>query len=198
MPYAEQSFNLPELKGLSSRQIEAHLKLYAGYVKNTNTILAHIEELKKDSEKNAVELAEIQRRMGFEFNGMRLHELYFEALGGDGSMPADGELSQALAAQYGSLENWASEFKAIGMMRGIGWALLVFDPKAKRFQNIWVSDHELGHLGGLPIIFAMDVWEHAFLLDYLPAERAKYIQAFFENVRWETVTARFASLPSHG
>lgn len=194
MPYVEQSFNLPELKGLSTRQIEAHLKLYAGYVKNVNTILAQINELKQDSEKNAVALAEILRRFGFEFNGMRLHELYFEALGGDGSIPEESELTRALAAQYGSLAAWTAEFKSVGLMRGIGWALLVFDPKAKRFQNIWVSDHELGHLGGLPIIFAMDVWEHAFLLDYLPAERAKYIQAFFDNVRWETVAARFASL----
>jgi Fe-Mn family superoxide dismutase len=197
MPYTEQNFNLPELKGLSTRQIEAHLKLYAGYVKNVNTILAQIEELKKDSEKNAVALSEILRRFGFEFNGMRLHELYFEALGGDGTMPA-GTLTDALAAQYGSIESWKAEFTAIGMMRGIGWVLCVFDPKAGRFQNIWVSDHELGHLGGLPIIFAMDVWEHAFLLDYLPAERPKYIQAFFENVRWETVDARFASLASRG
>lgn len=195
MQYNEQSFNLPELRGLSARQIEAHLKLYAGYVKNTNAMLSLIDELKGDAEKNAIALAEIKRRFGFEFNGMRLHELYFEALGGDGTMN-EATLRGALAEQWGSFDAWLAEFKAIGLMRGIGWALVTYDTKAKAFHNVWVSDHELGHLGGLPILLAMDVWEHAFLLDYVPAERGKYIQAFFDNLRWDTVDARFTAVQS--
>lgn len=191
MPYTEQQFNLPELKGLSPKQIEVHLKLYAGYVKNVNAITEKITELKADSEKNALALSELKRRFGFEFNGMRLHELYFEAFGGDGVM-SDGQLTAALAAQWGSVENWLAEFKAVGMMRGIGWTLLVFDAKNIKFHNIWVSDHEVGHLGDLRIIVAMDVWEHAFMIDYLPAQRPDYINAFFQNLRWDICEGRFS------
>lgn len=195
MQYTEQTFNLPELRGLSARQIEAHLKLYAGYVKNTNAMLALISELKQESEKNAIALAEVKRRFGFEFNGMRLHELYFEGLGGKGTSEGiNGKLHDALAKQWGSFEAWHAEFVAIGMMRGIGWVLLTFDAKANMFHNVWVSDHEVGHLGGLPIVLAMDVWEHAFLLDYVPAERSKYLTAFFDNLQWEVCESRFAAI----
>lgn len=190
MPYQEQQFNLPELSGLSAKQIEVHLKLYAGYVKNVNAIQEKVAELKKDSAVNAIALSEITRRFPFEFNGMRLHELYFEQLGGDGAM-AGGALADALAAQYGSTEAWMAEFKAVGMMRGIGWALLVYDAKGKMFHNIWVSDHELGQLGDLRIILAMDVWEHAFMVDYVPAQRADYITAFFTNLHWVICDHRF-------
>ncbi len=190
MPYTEQQFNLPEMPGLSTKQIEVHLKLYAGYVKNINALTDKIAELKQDNEKNALALSELVRRLPFEFNGMRLHELYFEALGGDGSM--NGALVDALAAQYGSIEAWRNEFQAVGMMRGIGWTLLTYDAKAKRFQNIWVNDHELGHFGDTRILLAMDVWEHAFLIDYLPAQRPDYIKAYFQNLKWEMCEARFA------
>lgn len=189
--YQEQQFNLPELKGLSPKQIEVHLKLYAGYVKNSNALIAKLEELKTDSEQHALALAELKRRFAFEFDGMRLHELYFEALGGDGGIDG-GVLSDALAKQWGSLDNWLAEFKAIGMMRGIGWVLLTYDAKAGLFHNVWIGDHELGHLAGLPIILAMDVWEHAFLIDYLPAQRADYINAFFQNLKWDVCETRFA------
>lgn len=191
MPYTEQQFNLPELKGLSAKQIEVHLKLYAGYVKNVNAVKEKITEYKADSEKFALALAELTRRFPFEFNGMRLHELYFEALGGDGAM-TDGVLHEALATQYGSIDAWLAEFKAVGMMRGIGWTLLAYDAKTKVFHNIWVNDHELGHLGDTRIILAMDVWEHAFMVDYVPAQRPDYISAFFSNLRWDVCDARFA------
>lgn len=190
MAYQEQQFNLPELKGLSAKQIEVHLKLYAGYVKNTNAMTAKIAEYKQDSEKHAIALSEIVRRFPFEFNGMRLHELYFEALGGDGVV-ADSSLKDALAAQYGSFDAWVAEFKAVGMMRGIGWTLLMYDAKGGVFHNIWVNDHEVGHLGDQRILLAMDVWEHAFLIDYIPAQRPDYIAAFFQNLRWDVCESRF-------
>lgn len=194
MPYSEQQFNLPELKGLSAKQIEVHLKLYAGYVKNVNAVMAKIAEYRQDSEKNALALSELTRRFPFEFNGMRLHELYFEALGGTGETEGtEGTLREALSGQYGSFESWLTEFKAVGMMRGIGWTILAYDAKANTFHNIWVNDHELGHLGDLRIILAMDVWEHAFMVDYVPADRAKYLDAFFSNLKWNTCEARFAA-----
>ncbi len=190
MPYTEQQFNLPELAGLSAKQIEVHLKLYAGYVKNVNAVQAKIAEYMMDSTANALAIAELTRRFGFEFNGMRLHELYFEALGGNDEM-AEGALTKALAAQYGSMENWLAEFKAMGVMRGIGWVLLTYDEKSRTFHNVWVSDHELGHLADTKIVIAMDVWEHAFMVDYMPAQRADYVTAFLANLKWDVITARF-------
>lgn len=186
--YEVKTFSLGELAGLSSKQIEAHLGLYAGYVKNVNRLFTDILEYKKDSEKNAVALAELMRRFAFEFNGMRLHELYFEQFEkreGTGS-----KVGEAIVAQWGTEEAWIAEFKAMGMMRGIGWVLLVRDEVTGRLMNIWVSDHELGHLAGVTVLLAMDVWEHAYLVDYLPSERAKYIEAFFSNLQWSVVESR--------
>lgn len=189
MPYSEQSFQLENLTGLSTKQIEVHLKLYAGYVKNTNALTAKLAELMSDSEANALALSELKRRFGFEFNGMRLHELYFEALGGNGE--AAGTLVDALAKQWGSFEAWQAEFKAMGLMRGIGWVLLTYDAKTKTFHNVWVSDHEIGHLATLPVLLALDMWEHAFMVDYVPAQKADYLQAFFSNLDWSTINSRF-------
>ena len=189
MQYTEQAFKLSELQGLSAQQIEIHLKLYAGYVKNVNALMSKIEELKGDSEKNALALSELKRRFGFEFNGMRLHELYFEALGGDGQ--PTGKLTEALAAQWGSVEAWQSEFTALGAMRGIGWVLLTYDAKGSMFHNVWVSDHELGHLATLPVLLAMDMWEHAFMVDYLPAQKGDYVSAFMKNLSWSKLDERF-------
>ena len=189
MPYSEVSFNPPAMNGLSPKQIEAHLKLYAGYVKNVNALAAKVDEYKKDSETHAIALSELTRRYAFEWNGMRLHEIYFASLGGDGSM--SGSLTDALATQYGSIDGWKNEVKAMAMMRGIGWVLLAHDTAGNILRNIWVSDHELGHLAGANVLFALDVWEHAYLLDYLPAQRADYVNAVFTNVNWSTVEARY-------
>jgi Fe-Mn family superoxide dismutase len=189
MTYTATSFTLPELPGLSSRQIEAHLKLYAGYVKNVNAIEEKIAEYKSNSETHALALSELMRRYGFEWNGMRLHELYFSALGGDGSI--HGPLADALSLQYESIDNWKAEMKAIAVMRGIGWVLLVHDYTTKTLRNIWVSDHEVGHLAGCDVLVALDVWEHAYLLDYLPSERATYVDAVFTNMNWSIVETRF-------
>ncbi len=190
--YPEKTFQLPELKGLSAKQIEVHLKLYAGYVKHTNLIFDQLAELEKETEKNVYLIAELRRRLGFEFDGMRLHEYYFEGFEQGAKAPNNsGELIKALSEQYGSYEKWLSDFKAAGMSRGIGWTILYYDPKQKRFLNTWVSDHELGHLAGLEIIIAMDMWEHAYMVDYVPAEKMTYIEAFFNNLNWEVIESRF-------
>lgn len=179
------------MQGISEKQIAAHLKLYAGYVKNTNTLLETIKELKQDSVKNAVALSELTRRFGFEWNGMRLHENYFSSLGGSGAIDSNGKLARAIAQTWGSTDAWVAEFKAMGVMRGIGWVLLVHDEVTNHLHNVWVSDHELGHLAGAKVLLAMDVWEHAYLLDYLPAERSNYIAAFFANLNFNAVEARY-------
>ncbi len=183
--YTQKEFQLPELEGLSKKQIDAHLGLYAGYVKNVNLLIEKIDGLK---EQGGPELAELSRRFGFEFNGMRLHEYYFEQFEqGEGENTV---LKEKLAEQFGSFEAWQDDFKRIGKLRGAGWTLLVQDEANGNLFNIWVNDHELGHLGSQKVLLAMDVWEHAFLLDYLPSERGDYIDAFFKNLNWNIVEGR--------
>ncbi|MBI3631965.1 MAG: superoxide dismutase [Candidatus Vogelbacteria bacterium] len=190
--YEEKKFSLPNLKGLSDKQTSEHLKLYSGYVKNTNGLLEKIEAAQKLSAPDSYQVAELRRRLGFEFNGMRLHEYYFESLGGDGMANINSNLYTAIQTQYGSFDLWLNEFKAAGVMRGIGWVILYYDQSSKMFHNTWITDHEVGHLAGLPIILAMDVWEHAYLLDYLPSQRKDYIEAFFNNLNWQTIETRLS------
>lgn len=193
-PYTEKTFVLSGLEGLSDKQISEHLNLYRGYVKNTNALLLKIEDLKKDSDANALALSELSRRFAFEWNGMRLHELYFGALGNKKVLTPNGNLEKTIIAQYGSFETWLAEFTAHGLMRGIGWVILSYDKEQKILLSRWVSDHELSHLAGLPIILAMDMWEHSYLFDYLPSGKKDYIATFFKNLNWEVIEGRFAPI----
>jgi len=188
--YTAKKFTFGNLDGISSKQLEVHLKLYEGYVKFTNTLEEVLADLMKDSEKNAYALGEVKRRLGFEFNGMRMHEHYFSQWEGTPS-DAGGTLATALASQFGTMEKWMAEFKAIGMMRGIGWAILSYDPVGKHFFNHFVMDHELGQLNGTDTILALDMREHAYMVHYTPAEKAKYVEAFFKNLNGEFVAKRF-------
>ncbi|MBI4121045.1 MAG: superoxide dismutase [Parcubacteria group bacterium] len=190
--YTEQKFDIPDLMGLSAKQLEEHLKLYAGYVKHVNLIREKIHELEADKEKNAYLISELRRRFSFEFNGMRMHEYYFEGFeGGFAEAEHDTALASSLALKHGSFENWVEHFKTVGMTRGIGWAVLYVDPKARQPHTVWVGDHELGTLAGLPILLALDMWEHAYMIDYAPSEKKNYIEAFFSNLNWGVVEKRF-------
>jgi superoxide dismutase, Fe-Mn family len=194
--YDVKQFNIPELKGLSSKQVEEHLKLYAGYVKHVNLAreLIHDHE-SRDKEKYAYIISELRRRFSFEFNGMRMHEYYFEGFeGGFVKQKNDSPLASVLSDKYESMEKWNEHFRTVGMTRGIGWAVLYFDPVAKTPHVTWVGDHELGTLAGLPVLIAMDMWEHAFMVDYTPGEKGVYINAFFNNLNWNVVEQRFAAI----
>ncbi|MBI2618094.1 superoxide dismutase [Candidatus Kaiserbacteria bacterium] len=191
MEYKIQTFTLPKLNGLSEKQIEVHLGLYAGYVKHVNLIREKIHELEQDKGRNAYIIAELRRRFSFEFDGMRMHEYYFESLEGGAQAISDGALKKALGEKYGGFESFIEHFKAVGMSRGIGWTVLYWDPKGNVPHVAWVSDHELGTLSGLPILLALDMWEHAFMVDYTPAEKGKYIDAFLSNLNWSVVEKRF-------
>ncbi len=193
--YTAQTFNLPELPGLSEKQITAHLGLYQGYVKHVNVLREQIAELTAlDAEKYAYAIMETRRRLGFEFNGMRMHEYYFEQFEGERGGNPESALAKAIAEKYGSGEEFLKHFTQVGMSRGIGWSVLYADSKANTLHTAWVSDHELGQLGGLPVILAMDMWEHAFMVDYLPAEKKSYIEAFLKNVNWTIVERRFDAI----
>lgn len=194
--FIEKKFNIGELAGISSKTIGEHLKLYAGYVKHANLIIDRITELSADTEsteKNAFTISELQRRFGFEFDGMRNHEYYFEQFeGGAKDIPKEGKLWKKLEADFGSFEAAFARFKAIAMTRGIGWAILYYDQTTERLVHAWVDEQHLGHLTGLKIIVALDMWEHSYMLDYIPSEKKKYIEAFFANVNGDVLERRFA------
>lgn len=190
MTYSSKDYNrLLGMEGFSGTLLKNHFTLYQGYVANTNTILENLSRFLKEGKAGTPEYAELKRRLGWEFNGMRLHEYYFENLGGQGGIDKGGKLAQKLAASFGSYEAWEKDFKATGSMRGIGWAVLYQDLLSGKFINFWVNEHESGHpAGGMPILI-MDVFEHAFMIDY-GLKRGDYIEAFFKNIRWTEVEKR--------
>lgn len=190
--YEPKTFSLPELDGISAKSIEEHLGLYQGYVKNFNAISALLSEYAQDSEKHAHALAELIRRRSFEFDGMRLHELYFRQFeGGAMALKEDSALSTAINAEYHTLEYFMGMFRATGLMRGPGWAILYYDPEAKQFLTGFSGEQHHGHFATLPIILALDVWEHAFILDYGAQGKGSYIDAFFKNLNWSVIEERY-------
>lgn len=194
MTYTARTFNLPELNGLSKEQIDAHLALYQGYVKHTNLIMEKIASLGEDAEGNAYLIAELRRRFAFEFDGMRMHEYYFEQFeGGASEVDTGSALASASEEKYGKRGGLIAHIKEVAGTRGIGWVVVYADPVAHTLHTVFVADHEVGHLSGLPIILALDLWEHAYMVDYLPSEKKTYIDAFFDNLNWKMVEARFTN-----
>lgn len=194
--YKPRQFDLSGLKGISDKTLEMHFKLYEGYVKETNNLSTRIAEFIKDANVDQEEMpaySELTRRLGFEYNGMVLHEYYFENLkkgGGTGDPEPKSKFVEAAEATFGSYDIWKADFVGIGKMRGVGWAICYENPANGRLSNHWITLHETGNVAGFSPILVMDVWEHAYLLDYKPAERPKYIEAFFTNIDWTTVGKR--------
>lgn len=191
--YEAETFDLPTLEGISDKQIEVHLGLYQGYVKHINLLREQIADLTKtDAEKYAFAIDATRRRLAFEFNGMRMHEFYFPQWeGGPSDEPRESELGQALAEKYGSWDDFITHFKKVGMSRGSGWCTLAWDPKGKTPHVWWTVDHELGTLADVKVLLAMDMWEHSYMVDYLPAEKGQHIDAFLKNLNWSVVEERF-------
>lgn len=191
-PFTPRTFTLPDLKGISKKAIEEHLKLYAGYVKHSNLILEKINEYAVDAEKHAYALGEIQRRFAFEFDGMRNHEFYFASLeGGATPLPANSTFKKAIKESFGSWDAWVARFKATALTRGIGWAILYYDHVSQQLVMTWSDEQHVGHLTDSCWIFGIDMWEHAYLFDYVPADKKKYVEAFFENVNWNVIEQNF-------
>jgi Fe-Mn family superoxide dismutase len=189
-PYEAKTYTL-QLEAISAEQLEQHYKLYQGYVTQTNTLNDKITELRAAGKTGTPEFNELRRRFGFEYDGMRLHEYYFGNMTAQsGPVPANGKLATLLTEEFGSVEVWEKDFRATGAMRGIGWAILYQDPCTGRLQNFWITDHEFGHPAGFTPILVMDVWEHAYCVDWKPTERPKYIDAFFKHIDWAAVEAR--------
>jgi superoxide dismutase, Fe-Mn family len=190
MSYTANDYSrLHGMQGFSEKLLNNHFTLYQGYVNNTNKLMQILDTMLKDEKTGTPEYAELKRRMGFEFNGMRLHEFYFDNLGGNDKYNNYRKFSQAVEQNFGSYEQWEKDFKATGTMRGIGWVILYQDNKTGKLFNQWINEHETGHFAGCMPVLVMDVFEHAFITDY-GLKRADYIEAFFNNIRWYEVENR--------
>lgn len=190
--YEAKNYNhlLGRTGGIDDNLLQMHFKLYQGYVSNTNKLLLKIRELQEQGKGTQPEFAGLVRMFGWEFDGMRLHEYYFENLGGEGQPNERSSLYKKITEAFGSYQNWKQEFSQIGLIRGIGWAVLYQDPKTGRLINVWINEHDTGHLAGATPLIIMDVFEHAYITQY-GLDRAAYINAFFDNLNWETAQRRF-------
>ena len=186
---AKDYTNLMGMAGFSETALKNHFTLYQGYVNNTNKVMAILSDMLVEDSLGTPQYAELKRRLGFEFNGMRLHEYYFGNLGGNGTADKTGRLIQQIADNFGSYDAWLKDFKASGMMRGIGWVILYQDISGGQLFNQWINEHEAGHPAGCQPILVMDVFEHAFLPDY-GLKKASYIEAFLGNINWAAAESR--------
>ncbi|MGC8595221.1 MAG: superoxide dismutase [Candidatus Kryptoniota bacterium] len=193
MAYTAKDYSkLFGMEGFSRQLLENHFALYQGYVTNTNKLADILSQMHKDGKTGTPEYAELKRRFGWEFNGMRLHEYYFDNLGGKEPLNNNSALYQALEKQFGSYQNWENDFKATGAMRGIGWTILYRDNTNGALYNQWINEHDMGHLAGCSPILVLDVFEHAFMIDY-GLKRADYINAFMKNINWKEAADRFSA-----
>jgi len=193
--YTAKKFNLNGLNGISDQTLEMHFKLYEGYVKATNDLNEKISSILQDGKVDQEEVpaySELSRRLGFEYNGMVLHEYYFGNMtkSGKGAPESTSGFHALCTESFGSYDIWKEDFTGVGKMRGVGWAICNQNPANGKLSNHWVSLHEMGNVAGFTPVLVMDVWEHAYLLDYKPADRPKYIEAFFSNVCWDAVGGR--------
>jgi len=193
-PYTSKDYtHLLGLVGLSDALLKNHFTLYEGYVANTNKVADRLAALADAGETGMPEYSELKRRYGWEWNGMRLHELYFGNLSKEtSSLEEHSPLAKQIAADFGSIAAWEKDFRATGSMRGIGWVILSFDKESRRLANTWINEHDLGHLAGTTPLLVMDVFEHAFMLDY-GTKRADYIDVFFRSIDWTVAEKRFSN-----
>lgn len=192
--YTAKKWDLSGLQGISDATLEMHFGLYEGYVQNTNALIEQTAELRDRGQAagSNPKFAELIRRMGWEFNGMRLHEYYFDNLTSKPRELTSGSLYEQLGSSYGDFETWRKDFFAVGGMRGVGWAIAFYDPASQQIGNYWVEQHHEGNLAGFVPVVVMDCWEHAFIKDYKPSERGKYIEAFYANLDWSACEERLS------
>jgi Fe-Mn family superoxide dismutase len=190
MPYHAKDYSeLIGMEGFSETLLKNHFTLYQGYVTNTNKVADALAQMLKEGKTAVPEYAELKRRFGWEFDGMRLHEYYFENLGPKGSIDKSGVLAKKLTDAFGSYEEWEKDFKSVGSMRGIGWAILYQDTASGNLFNCWINEHDVGHLAGCNPILILDVFEHAYMIDY-GLKKADYITVFFKNINWKAAEGR--------
>lgn len=194
MNYQPKNFeHLLGVTGFSDDLLKNHFALYQGYVVNINKLDETVVKMEKEEKFGTPEYAELNRRLGWEYNGMRLHEHYFENLTKEWrEIDKNSELFQAIVQEFGSYQMFGKDFKSLGAIRGIGWVILYYDKAAGRLFNVWINEHDVGHFAGAVPLLVMDVFEHAYMLDY-GIKKAQYIEAFFNAIDWKKVAERFGS-----
>ena len=191
MEYQPKEYSyLYGMPGFTDSLLKMHFQLYQGYVKNTNLLMSRLKDLELQDRDQSYDYGALKRRMGWEWNGMRLHELYFENLGGKDPLDKSNILYQRIVKDFGSYDQWKKNFISTGLIRGIGWVILYLDPQTGRLFNTWINEHDLGHLSGGDPLLVMDVFEHAYITQY-GLDRGKYIGAFFDNIEWGKVGKRY-------
>ena len=193
-----RTWNLSGLVGISDKTLETHFGLYEGYVKNTNLLREQLASRTSNGKPRGLDptFAELERRLGFEYNGMRLHELYFDNLTlKPAELSKGGGLDNSMERSWGSFEGWRDEFANMGQMRGVGWVVLAQDPWSGDLSNHWIELHQNGNVAGFSPILVMDVWEHAWIYDYKPSDRGGYVESFLANVDWALCEQRLQ--PAH-
>jgi superoxide dismutase, Fe-Mn family len=186
-----RAFDLSGVQGLSKKAIDLHLGLYKTYVEQLNKLL----EQPPDRAAAAAPLAldGFNRRYAFEFNGVMLHELFFEQLVGKHRQPrSDGDFGEALQENYGDFNGWRASVEALAKTRGVGWVLTLRERGQEHLRNCWVDLHHLHMPANCDVVFALDLWEHAYMIDFTPAQRADYVKIIFDNVDWAVVDQRCA------
>lgn len=188
--YEPQQFpNLAEITTIPQGEWEEHLKLYNGYVTNCNLYREKIAALVEAGQSATPEYQAMTRRLGFEYNGMVLHENYFQALNTKGGIAGD-KLSSMIDASFGSMEKFLDQYKKTVMMRGIGWACLYQDVTKGQLSLHFVAEHENGHPAGFNLLLAVDAWEHAWTAYLKPTQKAQYADDIFALIDWSLVESR--------
>ncbi len=192
--YSAQKFLIPSIEGISQKQIDIHLGLYEGYIAHVNTVYKTLEALSEKEKESTYALAEVRRRLSFELAGVINHEIYFDALVGGGNELWEGTFKEALNKQFNSIDGVKEKIRSVALTtRGIGWVILTYDTTRSLFHILFVSDHEVGGVSH-PTLLALDMWEHAFMVDYTPSEKKKYVDAYLSALNWNRIAARFEAL----
>jgi Fe-Mn family superoxide dismutase len=187
------TFDPTKLPGLSEKLLRSHWENnYGGSVKALNTIKQKLAQALADKDLPPFVYNDLKREHLMRTGSVVLHELYFENLGGDGK--ADAEVRKQIGVAFGDFNTWETEFRrmAAGLGGGSGWVLLGYNRHTRQVENYWLADHLHGPADTTPLL-VMDMYEHSYQLDY-GAAAAKYIDAFFQNIRWDAVAARLARM----
>jgi Fe-Mn family superoxide dismutase len=190
--YQAREFDFSKVKGISREALDDHLQLYRGYVENTNKVLKEALSPKPGQGKQPTPDG-WAHRLGFEYNGVVLHELFFDQLRGPGvTLPAEGVIAQAADISFGSVQGWREHVTTVARTRGIGWVMSARDWRSNRLHTFWIAEHHIGIPAGLEPVFVLDLWEHAYLRDFGVKGREQWVEAVLDNTDWQVIEDRCA------
>lgn len=195
MAYSAKNYlHLLGTAGFSNRALKNHMRLYQGYVTNANRVLEKLTLTLREGWTAGEEVLELKRRLGREFDSVRLHEQYFGNLGGSALLDTGGRLADRLIREFGTIKAWEKNFRETGLVRDAGWVILYHDTVNDHLFNAWINEHDVSFVAGCTPLLVMDAFEHAYMHDY-GAKRADYIDMFFQTANWPVVETRLSGDP---